>query len=133
MEIVRLPIENHRDSTGLLSATNLSIPGFLTKRIYLVSDAPVNVSRGFHAHRNLEQIFWAINGDVELFLHDGKVSERVVLVPNAEALFLPAGIWREFKMLSTGASLLVAANQEYDECDYIRDFEKFLEWKKNGK
>jgi hypothetical protein len=39
-------------------------------------------------------------------------------------------VWREIKGFSSGSICLVLASHEYNELDYIRDYNKFLEYKK---
>jgi dTDP-4-dehydrorhamnose 3,5-epimerase-like enzyme len=46
-------------------------------------------------------------------------------------LYIPPGLWRELLNFSSGAICLVLASREYDERDYIRDYERFLTFKKN--
>jgi hypothetical protein len=43
-------------------------------------------------------------------------------------LILP-GTWREIKNFSSGSVCLVVASEVYNEEDYIRDFDLFLQYK----
>ncbi|MDO8316499.1 MAG: WxcM-like domain-containing protein, partial [Flavobacterium sp.] len=49
--------------------------------------------------------------------------------PNV-GLLIPTGIWRELQNFSSGAVCLVLASDVFEEADYIRDFDAFLESKK---
>jgi hypothetical protein len=40
------------------------------------------------------------------------------------------GIWRDLDDFSSGAVLLCLASEHYDAADYIRDYDEFLEYKK---
>jgi hypothetical protein len=40
------------------------------------------------------------------------------------------GIWRELEDFSSGSVCLVLASLPYDENDYIRDYNQFLNFKK---
>jgi hypothetical protein len=42
---------------------------------------------------------------------------------------LPSGLWRELNNFSSGSVCLVLASQEYNEKDYIRDYEEFKHFK----
>jgi hypothetical protein len=42
------------------------------------------------------------------------------------------GIWRELTNFSSGSVCLVLASMEYDELDYIRDYNNYLNYKGNG-
>jgi hypothetical protein len=41
-------------------------------------------------------------------------------------------VWGEQKFLTDDAVLLVFASNEFDESDYLRDFNEFLELSKQG-
>jgi hypothetical protein len=49
--------------------------------------------------------------------------------PN-KGLLIPTGIWRELDNFSSGAVCLVLASDNFDEEDYIRDYNEFLLSKK---
>ena len=51
----------------------------------------------------------------------------------SKALHILPGIWREIKDFSSGSICLVLASHEYKELDYIRDYDEYLKYKKNGK
>ena len=66
-------------------------------------------------------------------LDDG-VEEEVVSLENPyEGLFLGNDIWREMYDFSPDAVLMVLASELYDESDYIRNYNEFLEFVKNRK
>jgi len=46
-------------------------------------------------------------------------------------LYITPGIWRDLVNFSSGAVLLVLASNKYDEKDYIRDYQEYLN-QKNG-
>ena len=50
--------------------SNKAIP-FDIKRVYYIYDVPNNVKRGFHAHKNLEQVLVCLNGSVKMKGYDG--------------------------------------------------------------
>ena len=45
-----------------------------------------------------------------------------------EGLYITNAIWREMFDFSEDAVLLVLASEYYDESDYIRDYEAFLNY-----
>ena len=53
----------------------------------------------------------------------GNKAEFTLSEPNI-GLYLPPFVWREIKF-SHDAVLLCIASEEYDESDYIRDYETF--------
>lgn len=59
-------------------------------------------------------------------LFDGRREEDFVLDAPDKALVIGPGIWREMHDFSADCILLVLADAEYDEADYIRDRETFI-------
>jgi dTDP-4-dehydrorhamnose 3,5-epimerase-like enzyme len=127
--VITLPKVHNR--AGNITAVNneMEIP-FPTKRIYYLYDVPGGETRGGHAHYKLEQLIVAVSGSFDVILDDGKVKKTVHLNrPNYGLLIVP-GIWRDLVNFSSGAVLLVLASEKYDELDYIRDYNEFLEYAK---
>jgi hypothetical protein len=44
-------------------------------------------------------------------------------------LYFTSGLWRKINNFSSGAICLVLASHEYDEKDYIRNYNEFLSYK----
>lgn len=44
-------------------------------------------------------------------------------------LHIPPGIWASEMNFSSGAICLVLASHDFNEEDYIRDYDNYLEWK----
>jgi mannose-6-phosphate isomerase-like protein (cupin superfamily) len=119
------------DSRGNLDIAEFqNIGKFETKRIYYISNVPENDTRGAHAHKNLDQIFFAITGSFNMTVTDGFITETVELKAHEMGYFLPAGHWRDLYNFTNDAVCLVLASEHYDESDYIRSYEEYLEWKK---
>lgn len=98
---------------------------FLIKRVYWTYYTPNHVIRGHHAHLKLEQVIVAVSGVIEFDLEsrEGKVYHFKLENPS-EGLYIPAGYWRVMRF-SHSAVLLCLASIEYDEKDYIRDYNQF--------
>ena len=47
-----------------------------------------------------------------------------------QGLYIVPGIWRTLDDFSSGSVCLVLASHKYDENDYIRDYDKFIRYKK---
>ncbi len=126
-----IKIESFRDTRGNLDVAELQLlERFETKRIYSISNVPSGLSRGAHAHKTLEQIFFALTGQFTLTVTGGLESEVVVVRAQETGYYLPAGYWRDLSEFSHDALCLVLASEHYDEGDYIHSYEEYLKWKK---
>lgn len=116
----------HGDSRGMLVAIeeNREIP-FDIKRVYYIYNTNDNIARGFHAHRQLQQMLICVHGSCKVVLDDGYNRETVLLNDPSEGLYIANDIWREMYDFSTDAVLLVLASELYDEADYIRNYDDF--------
>lgn len=109
------PIEGRKD-----------IP-FDIRRVYYITGVELNVTRGFHSHRALHQLLICVNGSVKIRLKTPKEEEIVELNNPAEGLYIGPMIWREMFDFSPGSVLLVLASEQYDEQDYIRNYDMYCD------
>jgi dTDP-4-dehydrorhamnose 3,5-epimerase-like enzyme len=125
VQLVDIP--QRGDARGGLAVAELggALP-FPVRRVYWIHGTLPGVSRGFHAHKQLRQLCVCVAGSVRLSLFDGRREESVVLDSSAKGLLIGPGLWREMHDFSPGTVLMVFANAEYDEADYIRDKEAFI-------
>ena len=107
-----------------------SVVPFNVKRIFYLYDIPGGESRGAHAHKECHQFLLAASGSFEVHLDDGKENRIVTLQRADVGLHVPPGIWASETNFSTGSICLVLASEKYDEADYIRDYSKYIEYKK---
>ncbi|MEY3852025.1 MAG: dTDP-6-deoxy-3,4-keto-hexulose isomerase [Verrucomicrobiota bacterium] len=122
-----LPFIDRSDARGGLSIIEegAGLP-FRVRRAYWVYGTSPGVSRGFHAHRQLQQICFCVAGSVRMELFDGRREESVQLKPGMGGLMLPPMLWHEMHDFSADCVLTVLADAEYDESDYIRDRDQFI-------
>ncbi len=119
----------HNRAGNLTAMNNLQEVPFATRRVYYLYDIPCGEERGGHAHRRLEQLLVAVSGSFSVTLDDGHEQRTVFLNNPSQALYIGPGIWRTLENFSSGAVCLVLASHEYDEADYIREYDQFLECK----
>ncbi len=125
---VKLPkVENTMGNLTAITGDE-SVP-FPIKRVYYLYDVPGGEERGGHAHRGLFQLIVAASGSFDVELFDGREKKTVSLNRPYDALLMKPGIWRELKNFSSGSICLVLASSLYDEGDYIRDLEEFINYK----
>ena len=103
------------------------------KRIYYIYDVPGGESRGAHAHKELSQLIIAVSGSFSVVLDDGSCKRTFFLNRPYQALYVKPGIWRDITDFSSGAVCMVLASEVYKECDYIRSYNEFLEFRGIGK
>lgn len=128
-KIIDLPIIP--DERGNLSFVeeNRHIP-FTIKRLYWLYDVPGGAERGSHAHKTLYQLIIAASGSFQVVLDDGREKRSFFLNRSYQGLLVPPGLWRTLEDFSSGAVCMVLASELYDADDYIRDYQEFLEFRK---
>lgn len=103
-----------------------SIP-FNIKRVYYTYGVPSDSKRGCHAHKELNQILICINGGLKVRCFDGD-KECIYEMSNPnEGLFIGSMIWHEMFDYNENTVLVVLASDYYNESDYIRKYDEFLE------
>lgn len=120
-----LAIPKIHDAKGNLSVIEKSTIPFEIKRVHYLYDVPSHAERQGNAHIIQQKILVAINGSFEVVLKDGATERVLTLNKPNEALFIPNGIWREMRNFSSGSVCLVIASENFDESDYIREFDAF--------
>lgn len=129
MSLIKLTdLPSFRDERGGLIAieSDQSIP-FQIQRLYYIFDTQSGVARGFHAHYNLKQVAVCVKGSCRMILDDGQHREEVRLDSPTKGLIIGNMVWREMHDFSDDCVLLVLASEHYNEADYIRDYDEFLE------
>jgi dTDP-4-dehydrorhamnose 3,5-epimerase-like enzyme len=124
------PLGDERGSLVALEG-NKSIP-FNIKRVYYIFDTKEGVCRGFHAHKKLKQVAVCVTGSCRFILDNGLSKEEVILNSPTIGLVIEEMVWREMYDFTPDCVLMVLANQYYDECDYIRDYQEFISVANNG-
>ncbi len=120
---------NHREKGNITVVENNKTLPFNVKRIYYLYDIPGGENRGGHAHKNLYQLVVAASGSFDVILDDGKVKRTVTLNRPYHCLHIVPGIWRELVNFSSGSICLVMASEVYQEEDYIREYNCFINFK----
>jgi len=105
---------------------NHNIP-FDIKRVYYIFETNPTIRRGRHAHKNLQQIAICIKGSCKFFLDNGLETKNLLLDSPTQGLLLKGLVWREMYDFSSDCVLMILASEHYDERDYIRNYNQFLE------
>jgi len=126
IELISLPkIEDYR---GNIAVIEKDVVPFDIKRVYYLFDVPSNARRGGHAHKEQFELLIPLSGSFDVQLKDGK-SERIITLNKPDkGLLIKSNVWRELDNFSSGAVCLVISSGEFDESDYIREFDEFLKF-----
>ena len=126
-QLIELP--KFADPRGNLSflENNNQIP-FKVERSYWIYDVPGGEIRGGHAFKENEEFIIALSGAFDVILDNGIEKHRFQLNRSYYGLYVPKGLWREMENFSTNSVAFVLSSIQYDENDYIRDYEEFKSW-----
>jgi hypothetical protein len=96
------------------------------KRVYWIYDVPGGEFRGSHAFKESEEFIVAMSGSFDVILHNGIEEKKFFLNRSYYGLYIPKLTWRKLENFSTNSLALVIASKEYNDREYIRDFNQFL-------
>lgn len=130
-KIVKFPDFGDKDG-DLIVIENGQVLPFNMERIFFIQNTSIGTVRGKHANRVSEFVLLNINGSSKVRITDGKEEIIVELNKPMEGVYIPRMIWKDMYDFSKDSILLVITNTRYDDNEYIRDYNKYLE-EVNGK
>ena len=100
------------------------------KRVYYITGIEdISTERGFHSHKNLYQVMFCTGGSCEIIFDNGYERETILLDSPDKCVYVKPNIWREMRRFSSpNATLIVLASEVYNETDYIRDYNQFIQY-----
>jgi oxalate decarboxylase/phosphoglucose isomerase-like protein (cupin superfamily) len=98
---------------------------FKIKRVYWIYDVPGGERRGGHAFKETEELLVALSGSFDVVLNDGSRELRYHLNRSYYGVFVPRMFWRMLENFSTNSLAMIIASTEFNEADYIRDYEVY--------
>lgn len=126
VKMIELPkIQDPRGNLSVIE-TGKHIP-FDFKRIFYLYDVPGGTMRAGHANVKLEQVLIAMSGSFDAIVDDGFKKTKIHLNRSYQGLYIPGMIWRELENFSSASVCLVLASDFYDETDYYRDYDEFVQ------
>src|SRR5574344_720744 len=129
--IINLPkITDPRGNLSIIEQIK-QIP-FVIKRVHWVYDVPGGFDRGGHAYFETEEFIVALSGSFDVVVDDGVQKKTFQLNRSYFGLYVPKGMWRTMTNFSTNSLALVLSSTEYNEKDYISDYEEYKAWRKDG-
>jgi hypothetical protein len=120
-----LHIDVSTTARGLMGILEFPLVPFDVKRLFWLSNVPSGELRGEHAHRTCEQFILCLTGSVHCRIEgiDGHIVEGEMRP--GHAFHLQTFYWLVLSQFSTDATVLVLANELYDESEYIRSYDEF--------
>lgn len=105
---------------------------FEIKRVHWIYDVPGGLDRGGHAYKETEEFIVALSGSFDVVVDDGDKKMTYPLNRSYFGLYVPKGMWRTMTNFSTNSLALVLSSTEYDENDYVSDYEEYKAWRKDS-
>ena len=127
-----ISLNKHHHTNGNLTAVNngVELP-FDVRRTFYIYDVPGGAERGGHSHYISQQFIIAISGSFDVTVDDGDMQFTYTLNRPYQGLLVVPGIWNRLHNFSSGSVCLVLNSHHFDEADYVRDYERFLELKRD--
>lgn len=130
--LIELPkIKDPRGNLTFIES-GIHVP-FMVQRNYWIYDVPSGMWRDGHAFRHQEELLVALSGSFDVVVNTGEAEQTFHLARPQIGLYVPNMTWRHINNFSTNSVALVLTSTQYDEQDYIVDFEQFLTLIKNNK
>tara|TARA_R110002020_G_scaffold330261_6_gene545949 strand:- start:414 stop:797 length:384 start_codon:yes stop_codon:yes gene_type:complete len=118
--------------TGCLIPFELSSLPFIPKRFFVVSNNNAGDIRGNHAHINEEHFLICISGTV-LVQKESKSGKENIYLKKGNCIHQKELEWYTITFIEKNTSLVVFANHEYTEENYIRDYGEYKKQVENKK
>ena len=125
-----ITLKKHHHANGNLTAVNNGeeLP-FELKRTFYIYDVPGGAERGGHSHYTCHEFIIAISGSFDVTVDDGNDKYTFTLNRPNQGLLVAPGIWRTLQNFSSGSVCLALASHHFDEKDYVREYDQFLQLK----
>lgn len=105
---------------------------FTIKRVYYLYDVPGGATRAGHAMKTCHKLMLAATGSFDVTLSDGERKIGTISIVPIMVCNLPPMVWREIDDFSSGSVCLVLASEFYDENDYYRNYQEYVNGVKNA-
>jgi dTDP-4-dehydrorhamnose 3,5-epimerase-like enzyme len=127
----RIRLQQVVDETdGILSIAEgmRNIPFEIKRIFYIYGLSYPQAQRGFHAHKELEQALFCLNGSCKLLLNDGTNQQNFSLDDPNQGIYVGPKVWLQLFEFSNDCIILVFASDYFKESDYIRDYDEFIKF-----
>lgn len=117
---------DERGNLVVIEGEGLDIP-FDIKRVFYIYGSDSTVVRGQHANRETEFLLVNVSGNSRVRVDNGEESAVIELNRPRMGLYLSSMLWKDMYDFSEDSVLLVLASGHYNEKEYIRDYDVYLQ------
>lgn len=123
-----LKFKNLTSKYGCLTPieSNYDIP-YEIKRVFYIYGVPPEQLRGHHAHKKTYQTLICLHGSLKVRVKTPDSEEVHILNSPDVGLMIGPMVWGQQFDFTEDAVLLVLASDYFDESDYIRNYDIYLE------
>ncbi len=121
-------VVDEKDGVLSIAEAGKEIPFQIARVYYIYGLAYSRAQRGHHAHKELEQVIFCLRGSFKLMLDDGVNCQYIYLCNPNHGIYLGPKLWHTMFEFSDDCLILVLASDYYDEADYLRDYDSFIEY-----
>ncbi len=123
-------VQHTRGVTNLLAIGGDELGCDSLKRVFFLTSLEAD-SRGAHAHKLCTQWFTILSGKSSISVSDENSTVEFELVLPGKVIMVPPGLWVSVNILEPSI-IAVFADQNYDENDYIRNWDEFLAYREKS-
>ena len=98
------------------------------KRTFIIK-ANRNIKRGYHSHKRCSQLLVCLQGEIDVFCEDGE-RKKTYSLKETDSIMIPPGIWSHQEYKDESNILAVWCDMDFEEEDYIRTYEEFIDSRK---
>ncbi|XDD41524.1 FdtA/QdtA family cupin domain-containing protein [Leptospira sp. WS60.C2] len=117
-----------RGATLSVAEANRDIPFVIKRTYYIIQKNETDVTRGNHAHKETIQVIFCLKGSFVLHLDDGKNTQKILMNESNRGVVLGKELWHSMESISSDCVMLVYASDYYEENDYLRTYDEFIEY-----
>ena len=126
--IARIKVYKDLPDGNLFIAESFDQIPFAIERVYFINSlANPEAVRGKHAHKTLEQVLFCVSGSFVLHLDDGSTTQKIKLNDPSCGIWVGPLLWHTMASFSYDCVILVLASAPFEESDYIRDYNVFIQ------
>jgi hypothetical protein len=118
-------IDVKENETGFLLPINFKDLPYDPKRAFIIKNKFAGAIRGRHAHKIDKQIIICLGGFANI-KYENKNGTGCKQIKFGDVYISKEHEWLEIEMIEKETVLFVLCSIEYDDSEYIRDYEEFI-------